>query len=1068
MGRSHLFAGVLSVFFCAFALFGQGTAQLGGSVTDPSGAVIPGANVTVTNADTGVKWETTTTAEGYYAVPALPPGAYSVTVRQDGFRTVTRSGLVLETGFKRTVDIQLAVGSVTEKVDVTAQTPLIETEDSSVGQFIERTTVLNMPLADRRAGQLARLGGAVVGSGTSFSLAGGRGENQNWLLDGTTVQGATLNNPRIIYDPPAESVREFKVEMNNYSAEYGRSAGGQILMTTRSGTNQFHGALYEFFRNQLLDTRTFFEDSKGPLRYNVFGGSLGGPIRKNRTFFFFNYEGSRRRDIATSSAVVPHPPELTGDFSNRVDLNLIGPLTRTQFPNNIIPQARMDPVGLKVAKVYPAPNYGTMDIRRIEKTNYMVTQSTPLATDFYTAKADHDFSVSDKVFVRVLREASGQVEQPLLPLDSGAKGDTRNLNVTAGWVHLFTPTVLSQLRYNRGSSTEDGVALQNILTDAELGVKGTNPGSNSGFAPTGFTGFGGSNPAHQVNITQELLENLSWAHGHHQLKTGFNYRYGGSPNKQVKTTRFSFSNRVTGSGLAELLLGRVSGAKSKGIWDLHGRMDNYATFIQDDWKVRSNLTLNIGLRWELETPRWDARNQQSGLDLTAINPVCKCPGVVTFAGVDGRSKYASDFDWNNFGPRFGFAWRAPLGLVVRGGYGLHYNPLYHSGVGGWDLSTAFVRQVSFSSPDGGRTPVFLLKDGLPPIPEQPHTAAFGSVAPGQNPYFSPSFTQQDHVNGYAHQWNFGIQKQMFADTVLELAYLGNAAHKLGGEALNINMIPLVNGRGPATADRRLLRFPQFNQVTHQFPPWGDSNYHAMNLKAEKRYSHGLNFLVNYTWSKMIDDVISKADLGESAGAGYTHVELRRFDRSLSGTDIRHRFMGSGVWELPFGQDRHWRVGNRVLRQIVGGWGVGLIAELRTGMPFSVAEETDTTNTFSMSQRPNLLRDPRLPADRPLADKLAQWFDISAFEEPGEGIFGNAPRLEPGGPGMVQIDVSVHKAWNLGERYRFLFRSDFYNLPNHPNFADPDGRHGGGNFGQISSILGNSTGRQIQLSLRLEF
>jgi len=266
-----------------------------------------------------------------------------------------------------------------------------------------------------------------------------------------------------------------------------------------------------------------------------------------------------------------------------------------------------------------------------------------------------------------------------------------------------------------------------------------------------------------------------------------------------------------------------------------------------------------------------------------------------------------------------------------------------------------------------------------------------------------------------------------------------------------------------------LLFPQFNQVAHKFPPWANSTYHALNLKAEKRYSHGLNFLMNYTWSKFLDDAISKGDLGANpAGNAYTHVELRRFDKSLSGNDIRHRFIASGVYELPFGRDRRWTVSNPILRQIAGGWGVGFIAELRSGMPFGVAEQTNRTNTFSASQRPNLLRDPRLPNDRALGDKLAQWFDISAFQAPGNGVFGNGPRLEPGGPGLIAIDSSVHKGWKLTERYRLLFRTDFYNMPNHANFGRPAGLRGAGNFGQVAGILGGSTGRQIQMSLRFEF
>ena len=460
MKLTRSFAMWSSAFACASALFAQSMAQLGGRVSDQTGGVVPGASVTVTNSNTGVKWETTTNVEGYYVIPILPPGSYTVAVRKQGFQEVTQTGLTLDTGFKRTVDVQLTLGSVAESVNVSTQTPLVETEDSSVGQFIERASVLNMPLSDQRAGQLVRLSGAVVGSGTTFSVAGGRGQNQNWLLDGTTVQGSTLANPLLLYNPPAEALQEFKVEMNNYSSEYGRAGGGEIVMTTRSGTNEFHGSAYEFLRNEKLDTRTFFAKVKGPLRYNVFGASLGGPIVKNRTFFFFNYQGSRQRSIATNSGVVPNPPEVTGDFSNRVDLKLIDPSTGAPFPGNIIPQGRLDPVGLKVAQLYPAPNTGAVDLRHIEGTNYFVTQSTPAATDIYTAKVDHNFSAKDRLSARLL-DGPGNTQTPsLFPGDFAKNAQTQSHNLTSSWIHQFAPTVLNELRYNFGyykSFTVQGV-----------------------------------------------------------------------------------------------------------------------------------------------------------------------------------------------------------------------------------------------------------------------------------------------------------------------------------------------------------------------------------------------------------------------------------------------------------------------------------------------------------------------------------------------------------------------------------------------------------------------------------
>jgi hypothetical protein len=304
--------------------------------------------------------------------------------------------------------------------------------------------------------------------------------------------------------------------------------------------------------------------------------------------------------------------------------------------------------------------------------------------------------------------------------------------------------------------------------------------------------------------------------------------------------------------------------------------------------------------------------------------------------------------------------------------------------------------------------------------------------------------------------------------LFDVTYLGKAGHKLGGDEYNLNVIPLVNGRGPEEQSQLLRPFPQFDNLQHKFPPWGNSIYHAMNVKLEKRFSHGLNFLMNYTFSKFLDDVEPKGELGGSGqDVGITHPELRRLDRSPSGNDVRHRYIFSGVYELPIGRGRPWNLANPVLNHIVGGWGLGVITELRTGTPLGVVEQTNRTNTYSTNVRPHLVGDPGLSRDRPRSEKLRMWFDPSAFRAPSEGEFGDAPRTIAGiGPGFFGMDLSVNKAWTLTERYRLSFRTDFYNLPNYPQFSAPNRSRGSGNFGRITGTSG--TGRQIQMSLRFQF
>ncbi|MXY68947.1 MAG: carboxypeptidase regulatory-like domain-containing protein [Acidobacteriia bacterium] len=400
--------GVLAaaLVLASIPLGAQTQTRLTGTVSDNTGSVIPGAQVTISNINTGITMVAETNTSGSYNFPFAAAGQYELVCEFEGFKTYSQSGIVLETGTVRGIDIQMEVGDVNETIEVEAAAPLLETESSTVGQFIERDTVFNMPLASRRSASLVRLLGNVTyrneGGAEAlpfFSMAGGRSRNQMWTLDGTVIQNMSLGIAQLGLNPPAESLQEFKAEQSNYSAEYGRAGGGFIVMTTRSGTNDFHGAVYEFFRNQAIDTRTFFAPGKAPLRYNIFGTSAGGPIAKNRTFYFFNYEGGRRRNGVTySSDDVPHLPEIGGDFSNRAGLVLNDP-SGGVFPDNIIPQSRIDSLGRQFASWYPAPNQPG-DLSKPPANNFVNNASNALTQDFYTGKVDHNLGINDRMYGR--------------------------------------------------------------------------------------------------------------------------------------------------------------------------------------------------------------------------------------------------------------------------------------------------------------------------------------------------------------------------------------------------------------------------------------------------------------------------------------------------------------------------------------------------------------------------------------------------------------------------------------------------------------------------------------------
>ncbi len=1064
-------------------VWAQSLAKLTGTVTDNTGAVVAGAKVTARNVTTGVVSDAATNESGVYQFPFLPPAEYEVDCELQGFKKAVRSGVVLETATTRSLDFTLEVGAVTESVQVNATVPLLESETSSVGQFIERTTVMNMPLESRRTAGLVKLMGMVAfreESGAEqvplFSMAGGRSQNQIWQLDGGNVQNTTLGVPQLQLNPPAESLQEFKAEASNYSAEFGRTGGGLIQMTTRSGGNEYHGAAYEFLRNQALDTRTFFARDKAPLRYNIFGASFGGPIRRDKTFFFMNYEGARRRDGSTvANTIVPRPAEVQGDFSARTGtFRLLDPLNGQQFAGNIIPQSRIDPVGRAFAALYPAPNV-TSNPALAPAANYVVNVSDKLTQDLGTLKIDHNIGTADRIsgrysIIKAPQQLSNIYPNAFADIRGGPR-DHRIHNVVATWIHSFSATFLNEFRYNYATRRFINRSLgTDSKKNGELGIKGVSADDFAQMVPTGQSNLG-TTPVERIQdpiLTHQWVNNLTVIRGNHSVKFGGEWRYSGNKDVFRQTTNgtFSFSDRATGSGMASLLLGHVTGAGFNQTDTLVARTDYFGMFVQDDWKVSKNLTLNIGLRWELDTPRWEKEdNRQSGFAFEPINPVSGRPGVIVFSGRDGRSKYAHDFDKNNFSPRFGFAYKAPKGTVVRGGYALVYSGAYAGAVAN-PLIAGFSLNGNFTSSDGGFTRAFALSAGMPAIAREPLGPGFGAVAVGQAPRFAPDFLQQDHVSPYSHQYNFTIQKELFGNLLFEAAYIANLSHKLGGQSLNVNQIPLVNGRGPAAQAQTARPFPHFNNVTLLSPPWGNSTYHALNVKMEKRYSNGLNFLANYTWSKFLDDVEANNEVAGGEGNGYTHMELRALDKSYSGNDLRHRLIASSVYEIPVGKGRRLAIANPVANAIVGGWAIGAVAEFRTGAPWGSIELTNTTNTFSASQRPNLSCSPILESGRSRNEFINQYFNTSCFSAPGTGNFGNAARNLGFGPGYVGIDASVTKRWTLTERYGLQFRSDFYNVPNRANFGAPASVRGRGDFGRVNSTIG--TGRQIQLSLRFEF
>lgn len=544
--------------------WGQDQSSLTGSVLDTTGAAIPGARLTLSNMATGVETTAESNESGVYIFPYVAPGQYILLTEVDGFKTSNQTGIVLETGTTGTIDVQMEIGELTEVITVEATTPQLEAATSSVGQFIERETVFNMPLVSRRSASLVRLLGNISYRSEDggeqipkFSMAGGRSQNQMWTLDGSVVQNMAIGTQQLGLNPPAESLQEFKAEASNYSAEFGRAGGGFILMTTRSGTNDYHGAVYEFFRNNAMDARPFFARETAPLRYNIFGGSYGGPLKKNKSFFFFNYEGARRRDGVTySNDDVPHIPEKSGDFSNRAGLTLNDPMGGT-FPQNMIPASRIDPLAARIIQLYPDPNVGGQDLSRAPANNYVNNASNALSQNYYTAKWDHNVSDSDRVSVRFMHVTAPQEIPGVYPQDfadprAGIR-QNRHHNTTFNWIHNFSPTMINEFRFNWGDRLHiNRSAARNSGKNGEFGIEGVNPES---FARINVNGLTPLVPGNQERIqtpirTIEINQNQTLIRGDHQIKYGFNWRYSRNIDDQNNRTggQFSFGNRATGVG----------------------------------------------------------------------------------------------------------------------------------------------------------------------------------------------------------------------------------------------------------------------------------------------------------------------------------------------------------------------------------------------------------------------------------------------------------------------------------------------------------------------------------------
>jgi len=1057
----------------------QRSASLTGIVADGSGAVIPGASVQLVNVDNGEQFFAETNENGSYTFPLLPPGIFSLTVEQPGFKGYSRPNLQMETGIIARADVELEVGVVTEVITVEAEIPQLQTEQSAVGAVVRRETIENMPLINRRAAQLARLNGFVVqrGRGSNFTMAGGRGNNAMWTLDGGIVQNLTLGVSTLTFDPPVEALQEFNVNISNYSADMGRTGGGMVRMTTRSGSNEFHGSVYNYLRNDALDARNFFSRTKPKLRRNQYGASFGGPIIKDRTHFFMNYEGTKQRSENTRFANVPNPIELTGDLSSR-NRTIRDPLGG-EFANGIVPATRFDRIGTQIANLFPTPNVAN---RASRSNNYTLNQ--PLTNDGHVGvlRVDHVFGENNRMFFRFLGSGNVQEDAPFYPTAGidpfNFFRDNQYLNWAPTWFHNFSPTFIMETRFTwvqrKHINTSGGADLG---FPAKLGLTGTNERFFPRINLQGLTPFGrGNHERIQTPIRTDLFtQAFTHIKGQHTIKYGYEFRT--AANKDKFNGRaggaFSFNTQATNDIVASLLLGHVVTGDLLESFFIKSRANAYAAYLQDDWKVTSKLTLNLGLRWDMDQPRWEEfDNRQNSFRREPINPVSGVPGVVAFSGRNGLSRYAHGFDKNNIYPRVGIAYRLNDKTVIRAGGSVVSSGAYDQATP-VTANLGFSTQGTFTSPDNGVTSAFQFQDGFPVInvpTEADLNDSFGAVPLGARTITNPEFFEySDRRNPYMTTFNFNIQRQLPNNMLVEVGYLSTLGKKLAAPgSRHINQTPpwivddlLARGIRPNQSHRP---FPQFSNVRVVSAAIGNSNYHGVNFKLEKRYSHGLHFSANYTWSKLIDDVESRGELGGNAGNNaWQNFYDRSTDRGLGGNHIGRRFIWSSVYELPFGKSSP-----TAIKQVIGGWSVGLITELRDGSPFGVIENNAARcRCFAPTLRSDITGSASLNP-RWRDNVLGEPYFLGNFTQPAEGQFGNAGRNVAIGPGAISADLSILKDFNFDEQKRLQFRVEMLNFINRANFQLPEQRRNNGNFGNVRANGFGLGARIIQLGLHFKF
>jgi hypothetical protein len=1033
------------------------TGSLYGTVTDPSGAAIAGARINATSAERGNTRNSSSNEKGEWVLTEVPIGTYSLKVEATGFKAFERQGIALNSEDNIKLDSRLELGSSSESITVTADAPQVDSRSSALGATIGEKTLLDMPLDGRSIFDLTTLlpGVASVSDpqtftndrqGPTFSTSGSRTAQNNMTFDGTLFV-ALFRNTGLNYPPP-DAIAEVRIQTSNYTAEYGRNSGTSMNIVTKSGTNALHGSAWEFARNSAFNARTFFAKSVNKLVQNQYGGTLGGPVIKNKLFLFGSYQGLKVRGTALSSSAKPlTSAEASGTFSSKI----VDPLNNNQpFPQNgknyVIPASRFDPVALKINSLIQPANSADGQL--------IATYTAPQNDDQGLIRGDYYWG-KHAIDARYNQVASRDEKSSGNVPSYEHIADTASYNTASiGDTLPITPSLLNVVRlaYNRFGGTVDVLTPYSLASlGSSLPVYGPPNPSEINVSSRFDIGNTSAAPALLVNEDTEITESLSWIHGAHSFKAGVQYLRLQYLNRSWFQAQggFTFSGIFTGNAAADFLLGTAQTLSiSTPQLEQAGIEHNTFYFFQDDWRINRRLTLNVGLRYELAFPWYQPNNYWGSFISGEQSQVYKnAPKGLVFPGDPGVPNGLIQTDANNFAPRVGFAYDVAGDgkTAIRGGFGVFYDAITANII--QNGTQPFRYSYGINAPYSLTDPL----RGLPTLPSGVNLSnpTFSTVPPPGLTYPSPTLRTP-----YTMQYNLTVQRQLLHDTVLEVAYVGKLGRKL---LTDITTNPAIYGPGATIANEDARRVYAGFGSLNEMGTFANSEYNALQVRANKRYSRHLTVQGAYTFSKAMDN--SSTSVTDTAAIPNPYN--MRGEWSLADFYAKHIASISGSYDLPKFSNH-----NVLIREAAGGWNLVGRFTAHSGQPVNIVTGADNALTGTPKQRPNVIGDPLFSGGRTLTQELAQWFNPAVFTLPTAGVYGNLGRNAVLGPGMQSTNVAVLKNFPIArhETMYVQFRAEAFSVTNTPIFAQPNGTYGS-SLGKITSASGD---RHLQFALKLVF